>query len=235
MFATAVESGTVSQGVIESLIEMQKMQPVAEMSAQGGTPTAPAERMRAPTPVPAWLTEERPKPVAEPEALVVEDTLQQSRERVASRWFALRELFEQGPQEKAPEVKKAATGEVPVLAVFSLAGGVGKTSLVATLGRALSSTGRKGAADGHDLAWPAAFLLWRERAADRAWCGRSLRRVGSTDAPIYLVSYDAEQGSNEEAQERLVEEISGNRKGTHRILLDLTPGSGVGGCGVWRR
>ena len=31
----------------------------------------------------------------------------------------------------------------PVLAVFSLAGGVGKTSLVATLGRALSSLGEK--------------------------------------------------------------------------------------------
>ena len=34
-------------------------------------------------------------------------------------------------------------GRTPVLAVFSLAGGVGKTSLVATLGRALSAQGEK--------------------------------------------------------------------------------------------
>ena len=34
------------------------------------------------------------------------------------------------------------------------------------------------------------------------------------------------RASNEEAQEQLVEEIKSNSKGTHRILLDLTPGSG---------
>ena len=53
---------------------------------------------------------------------------------------------------------------------------------------------------------------------------------GSTDAPIYLLSYDvAERGSDEAGQEKLVEEIKTNSKGTHRILLDLTAGIGLGG------
>jgi Mrp family chromosome partitioning ATPase len=90
---------------------------------------------QVPAQVPAWLSDqERARRAAEAvQESPVEDTLQQSRERVASRWFALRELFEEGTQDHAPEVQKAASGEVPVLAVFSLAGGVGKTSLVATL------------------------------------------------------------------------------------------------------
>jgi cellulose synthase operon protein YhjQ len=49
---------------------------------------------------------------------------------------------------------------------------------------------------------------------------------GSTDAPIYLVSYDVDQkGSDEAAQEQLAEEIINNSRGTHRILLDLTVSS----------
>ena len=64
-----------------------------------------------------------------------EDTLQASRDRLTSRWFALNGLFNGGtaPVESVPA---AAAQRAPVLAVFSLAGGVGKTSLVATLGRA---------------------------------------------------------------------------------------------------
>ena len=220
---TSVESGTVSQGVIESLIEMQKAQPVAEMSAQGETPTAPAERMRAPAPVPAWLTEERPKPVAEPEALVVEDTLQQSRERVASRWFALRELFEQGPQEKAPEVKKAATGEVPVLAVFSLAGGVGKTSLVATLGRALASSGEKVLLT--DTTSHGLLPFYFGASELRPGVVRTFSPpVGSADAPIHLLSFDLlGKGGDLETQEWLAEELTRNGQGMQRVLVDLSP------------
>jgi cellulose synthase operon protein YhjQ len=49
---------------------------------------------------------------------------------------------------------------------------------------------------------------------------------GSTDAPIYLVSYDVDQtGGDPAAQDHLAEEIINNSRGTHRILLDLTPGS----------
>ncbi len=220
---TPVESGTVSQGVIESLIEMQQMQPIAETAVQGGTQTTPAERMRAPAPVPAWLTEERAKPAVEPEAPVVEDTLQQSRERVASRWFALRELFEQGPQEKAPEVRKAASGEVPVLAVFSLAGGVGKTSLVATLGRALASSGEKVLLT--DTTSHGLLPFYFGASELRPGVVRTFSPpVGSADAPIHLLSCDLlNKGGDLEAQEWLAEELTRHGQGMQRVLVDLSP------------
>ena len=62
--------------------------------------------------------------------------------RIASRWFALKSVFDpqSAPVENAPAAPPA---RVPTLAVFSLAGGVGKTSLIAALGRALSSRGER--------------------------------------------------------------------------------------------
>jgi cellulose synthase operon protein YhjQ len=50
---------------------------------------------------------------------------------------------------------------------------------------------------------------------------------GSTDAPIYLVSYDIDhKGTDEAAREQLADEIINNSRGMHRILLDLTSTSG---------
>lgn len=84
---------------------------------------------------PAWLEE----PQSYPQGAGTE-SLQQSRERVASRWFALRGLFGRG-REAAPA--EPMEGQVPVLVLFSLAGGVGKTSLAASLGRALAARGER--------------------------------------------------------------------------------------------
>ena len=216
----SVEKMTVTEGVIESLIEMQQAQPVSETV---GTQESPAERMRLPAPVPAWLAEERPKPAPEPDTSSVEDTLQQSRERVASRWYALRELFEQGPHEKAPEAKKTASGEVPVLAVFSLAGGVGKTSLVATLGRALSSAGEKVLLT--DTTSHGLLPFYFGASELRPGVVRTFAPpVGSADAPIHLLSFDLlGKGGDLESQEWLAEELTRNGQGMQRVLVDLSP------------
>lgn len=184
---------------------------------------------------PAWLyappppqLPPRPKtaPPPPPQSSVAE-TLQHSRERVASRWYALKGVFEQPGQElpEAAPVRQKET-RTPVLAVFSLAGGVGKTSLVATVGRALSSLGEKVLltdTTSHGLL-PFYFGASELRPDTvRTFSPPS----GSTDAPIYLVSHDVEQkGSDEAAQEQLADEIVNNSRGTHRILLDLTAGSG---------
>lgn len=155
----------------------------------------------------------------------VAETLQHSRERVAARWFALKGVFEQPGQdtvEPAPVRQKEI--RTPVLAVFSLAGGVGKTSLVATIGRSLSSLGEKVLltdTTSHGLL-PFYFGASELRQGTvRTFSPPS----GSTDAPIYLVSYDVDQKADAPAQEKLVEEIVSNSRGTHRILLDLTVGS----------
>lgn len=155
----------------------------------------------------------------------VAETLQHSRERVAARWFALKGVFEQ-PGQEAVEPAPVRQKEIrtPVLAVFSLAGGVGKTSLVATMGRALSSLGEKVLltdTTSHGLL-PFYFGASELRQGTvRTFSPPS----GSTDAPIYLVSYDIDQRADEAGQEKLVEEIVDSSRGTHRILLDLTVGS----------
>jgi cellulose synthase operon protein YhjQ len=183
---------------------------------------------------PAWLYAP-PAPQAPPKPIPshpvqsqssVADTLQHSRERVAARWYALKGVFEQPGQEQA-EVAPVRQKETrtPVLAVFSLAGGVGKTSLVATVGRSLSSMGEKVLltdTTSHGLL-PFYFGASELRQGTvRTFSPPS----GSTDAPIYLVSYDVDQkGSDEASREQLAEEIINNSRGTHRILLDLTVSS----------
>ncbi|MCU1247104.1 MAG: cellulose synthase operon protein YhjQ [Edaphobacter sp.] len=185
---------------------------------------------------PAWLYAP-PAPQVIPKPLVsqssvqssVADTLQHSRERVAARWFALKGVFEQPGQDghdqpEAAPIRQKET-RTPVCAVFSLAGGVGKTSLVATVGRALSSMGEKVLltdTTSHGLL-PFYFGASELRQGTvRTFSPPS----GSTDAPIYLVSYDVDQkGSDAAAQEQLAEEIINNSRGTHRILLDLTVSS----------
>ena len=184
---------------------------------------------------PAWLYAPAVPPPTPPKLAVsqppvqqssVADTLQHSRERVASRWFALKGVFEQPGQEQSdPAPVRQKETRTPILAVFSLAGGVGKTSLIATVGRSLSSLGEKVLltdTTSHGLL-PFYFGASELRQGTvRTFSPPS----GSTDAPIYLVSHEVEQqGSDEAAQERLVEEIINNSRGTHRILLDLTTSS----------
>jgi cellulose synthase operon protein YhjQ len=199
------------------------------------SPTLPTHRPANQTDPagPAWLyappaPQTSPKPITQvsPVQSSVADTLQHSRERVAARWYALKGVFEQPGQEQAEAapVRQKET-RTPVLAVFSLAGGVGKTSLVATVGRALSSMGEKVLltdTTSHGLL-PFYFGASELRQGTvRTFSPPS----GSTDAPIYLVSYDIEQkGSDDAAQEQLAEEIINNSRGTHRILLDLTVSS----------
>ena len=189
---------------------------------------------------PAWLYASAPQlpvnsapapaPEPAPAQSSVADTLQHSRERVAARWYALKGVFEQPGQERPePAPVRQKETRTPVLAVFSMAGGVGKTSLVATLGRSLSSLGEKVLltdTTSHGLL-PFYFGASELRQGTvRTFSPPS----GSTDAPIYLVSYDVDEKSNDEAareaaQEALVEEITASSRGTHRVVLDLNVNS----------
>ena len=79
-----------------------------------------------PTFVPASEPPVKPVTQAEPE------------EGVATRWYALHSVF--APAE-AVDPPLSPEAHPPIVAFFSLAGGVGKTCLVATLGRALAALG----------------------------------------------------------------------------------------------
>ena len=111
---------------------------------------------------------------------------------MAARWFALKGVFEQPGQEQQERRVRQKETRTPVLAVFSLAGGVGKTSLVATLGRALSSMGEKVLLT--DTTSHGLLPFYFGASELRQGVVRTFSPPsGSTDAPIYLVSYDVDR------------------------------------------
>ena len=154
-----------------------------------------------------------------------DDTLQGSRDRLTNRWYALRGIFEGTPAPVEP-VPPPVVARPPATAVFSLAGGVGKTSLVATLGRALSARGERVL-----LVDTAAFglLPFFFGAMDqRPGTLRTFNPPGlSNDAPIQMVTIDPEGVDSETAgQESLSGEIGKFSRGMSRVLVDLATASG---------
>ena len=181
------------------------------------------EQRSQPQPPPAV----RKLPAVIPAASPVADTLQHSRERVAARWYALKGIFDQSVQEPQLDVApvRHADIRVPMLTVFSLAGGVGKTSLVATLGRALSSTGEKVLLT--DTTSHGLLPFYFGASELRPGVVRTFSPpAGSSDAPIALVSYDvAQHGGDAAGQEWLADELTRNSRGIQRVVLDLSPSS----------
>jgi cellulose synthase operon protein YhjQ len=168
-----------------------------------------------------------PAPSAPPPPLKApEDTQQSSRDRVASRWFALRNVFE--PVHPLAEAAPApAQARAPVIAVFSLAGGVGKTSLVATLGRALSARGERVLMV--DTA-PFGLLPFFFGARDqRPGVLRTFSPPGvSSDAPVQIVTIDPEALSpGADNQDALTAEIARFSRGAGRVIVDLATASGA--------
>jgi cellulose synthase operon protein YhjQ len=179
---------------------------------------------------PAWLASDRadlaaqPLPQAPPP--VPEDTLQGSRDRLTSRWFALKGVLD-GASAPVEAVPPPVASRAPVLAVFSLAGGVGKTSMVATLGRALSARGERVL-----LVDTAAYGLLPFFFGARDQRPGLLRTFSppsaSGDAPIQMVTVDPETlGPETAVQETLTTEIARYSHGVSRVIVDLATASGA--------
>jgi cellulose synthase operon protein YhjQ len=154
------------------------------------------------------------------------DTLQDSRERVAARWFALKGVFENtSPELPAMHPVEQEDAAMPLLLVFSLAGGVGKTSLAATLGRALSALGEKVVLT--DTTSHGLLPFYFGARELRPGVVHSFPSpAGSKNAAISLVSYDLDPIAGQPAeQESLTEEILNNGEGNNRMVLDLGPSS----------
>jgi cellulose synthase operon protein YhjQ len=180
---------------------------------------------------PAWLMGDRQEAGAASGAApfvpqAPEDTLQGSRERMTNRWFALRSLYDPGAV--APEVAQATVvARPPVVAVFSLAGGVGKTSVVATLGRALAATGeRMLLVDTASFGLLPFFFGARDQ---RPGVLRTFSPGGnSSEAPVQLITIDPEGlGAEAPGQELLVNEIARHSRGANRVIIDLATASGA--------
>jgi cellulose synthase operon protein YhjQ len=179
----------------------------------------------------------------------VDDTLVGSRDRIANRWYALKSVFDPqaAPAEQVPSQPPA---RVPVLAVFSLAGGVGKTSLVASLGRALSARGERVLLV--DTAAYGLLPFFFGARDQRPGMLRTFNPPGvSAEAPIQLVTLDPDghapefhaasinQDPNQAPvrdpdqvplpatnQDWLAQEVSRYSRGSNRVLVDLPTASG---------
>ena len=181
---------------------------------------APAES----TGRPAWLAADRVEMAAPPVPQAPEDTLQGSRDRLTSRWFALKGVFE-GASAPADALPAPAASRAPVLAVFSLAGGVGKTSLVATLGRALSARGERVLLV--DTATYGLLPFFFGARDQRPGVLRTFSPPASSgDAPVQMVTIDPDTLGPEAApQETLAAEIGKYARGTSRVIVDLATAS----------
>jgi cellulose synthase operon protein YhjQ len=179
----------------------------------------------------------------------VDDTLQGSRDRVTNRWFALKSVFDRQTA-MAEQVPVQPPARVPVLAVFSLAGGVGKTSLVASLGRALSTRGERVLLV--DTASYGLLPFFFGARDQRPGMLRTFTPPGAgAEAPIQLVTLDPEgqpqefhggrinqdlnlapgrefQGSDAGGSnpDWLAQEVGRHARGAQRILIDLPTASG---------
>lgn len=176
---------------------------------------------------PAWLNADRSETAPQSILHAPEDTLQGSRDRLTSRWFALKGIFNGAGPVTEPVPPPPSSTRAPVLAVFSLAGGVGKTSLVATLGRALSARGERVL-----LVDTAAYGLLPFFFGARDQRPGALRTFsppgGSGDAPIQMVTIDPETLGPEAAQhETLSQEISRHGRIAGRVIVDLATASGA--------
>jgi cellulose synthase operon protein YhjQ len=191
-------------------------------------PSAPLTPPPAAPSRPAWLYSESPA-AATPTPFVpapvspIEDTLQHSRERVASRWYALKGVFEQqaAEAESAPQ-PRGRDARVPVLAIFSLAGGVGKTSLTATLGRALASHGERALLV--DTAAYGLLPFYFGSRESRPGVMRTFSPPGGTmDAPVHLLTCDVE--SHRDQVDWLAEELGRAVHGMQRVIIDIPTAS----------
>jgi cellulose synthase operon protein YhjQ len=160
-----------------------------------------------------------PLPVPEPVISPVESTAVDPEEVVAMRWYALRSVFAPA---QAVEPPLSPQNHPPVVALFSLAGGVGKTCLVATLGRALAALGE------HLLLadTPATGMLpfYFGSRASRAGAVRTFFPPGpapgaETDAPVQVLNLP-----HPERDSWLTDLLSGGRVAS-RILLDVATAS----------
>lgn len=201
--------------------------PREENTAQSRSSWAPAADPRDGAPRPAWLSE-RPDAALPAVPQAPPDTLQGSRDRLTSRWFALKGVFSgAAPATPSEPVPAPVPARAPALAVFSLAGGVGKTSLVATLGRALSARGERVLLI--DTASYGLLPFFFGARDQRPGVLRTFTPPGTSgDAPIQMLTVDPEtMGPENVPQEPLSTEIMRQSRGTSRIIVDLATASGA--------
>jgi cellulose biosynthesis protein BcsQ len=109
----------------------------------------------------------------------------------------------------------------PTLAVFSMAGGVGKTCLVATLGRALSALGEHVLLA--DTTSGGLLPFYFGSRASKPGVVRTFSPIGvERDAPVKILNLEAERyPKNGDEHDPLLAELMSDGCGASRVLVDL--------------
>lgn len=223
---SAVETQQGERGAVRQPWEAESTSlaeaPLVEETANSDLPSAQDEDEERP----AWLNPHRAEVADYAVPSVPVDTLQGARDRLASRWFALKGF--EGAAAAARQYSAAAAAAAspsPVVAIFSLAGGVGKSSVAATLARTLSTRGER--------------ILLVETAPHGMlpfFFGAREQRPGelrtfappheASDAPVKMIAIDPESLSDEgDRPDPIAVEITRCAKDTGRIIIDIATAS----------
>ena len=157
------------------------------------------------------------------------ETLPQPTRETGTRWYALHSVLAPAEVEAAvPAASLPASRDErpPMVAVFSFAGGVGKTCLVATLGRALSALGEHVLLA--DTAPGGLLPLYFGSRESKPGVVRTFSPPGGeSDAPVQLLSVEAEHypGDDGGKHDPLLEELERDGRGASRILVDVATAS----------
>jgi cellulose synthase operon protein YhjQ len=171
-----------------------------------------------------WKSVTRTYAAASEEPALNSDAAQAAHGQETSRWFVLKGVLG-GAATPEKTAEETPAGNIPVLEIFSLAGGAGKTSLAATLGRALSARGERVLLV---EATPLASLQYFFGACDsRPGTVRTFRPpASSSDAPIRLATVEPEVLMMEStAPGSLAAEVQRWSKGASRVIVDVATGS----------
>ena len=136
----------------------------------------------------------------------------------ATRWYALHSIFAPPEEISTPGLEDRP----PMVVVFSLAGGVGKTCLVATLGRALAAMGEHVL-----LADTAAYgplpLYFGSREFKPGVVRTFSPPGGENDAPVQVLTLEPERypGDGADEHDPLLGELGRDGRDASRILVDI--------------
>jgi cellulose synthase operon protein YhjQ len=176
---------------------------------------------------PAWLSPQRAEIADFALPLASADTLQGARDRLASRWFALKGFEGATAATRQYSAAAAVVSPAPVLAVFSLAGGVGKSSMAATLARTLSARGERILLVETAPYGMLPFFFGASDSQPGALRTFAPPEEGS-DAPVKMIALDADSlAVQANGHDPLAAEINRCAQGTGRIIIDIATASTV--------
>jgi cellulose synthase operon protein YhjQ len=190
-----------------------------------------------PLAVPDAVPHAKMRTVPDTSATVLPDRITPSREMqplprtdASHRWFAVRSVF--SPADKASDTsapQMSLQQQSPILAVFSLAGGVGKTCLVATLGRALSALGENVLLADTGVCGLLPFYFGAREfkpGVVRTFSSPAPQFRGENDAEISVLSLEAGHYPGDGGDhDPLLGKLLRNGRGVSRILVDIATAS----------